>query len=64
MDNLLNDQGKGKDFTIRFRADDEELRIYREYIIQRIESIEDDLEDEDVEGHIWWHKFKEFIQTL
>lgn len=33
-------------------------------LIRIIEEFEADLDDLDIEGHIWWNKFKELIQKL
>ena len=38
-------------------------KAYELDLIKRIEEKEKGLDDMDVEGHIWWNKFKEFIKS-
>ena len=33
-------------------------------LIRIIEEFEADLDLQDIEGHIWWNRFKELIQKL
>lgn len=37
---------------------------HKEYVLKCIDIKEMHLEDEDVEGHIWWNKFRNFIKEL
>jgi len=36
----------------------------KEEILRRISDEEKKLDDQDVAGHIWWNKFKEFIKAI
>lgn len=36
----------------------------KEEILRRILAEEKKLNDNDVEGHVWWNKFREFIKDI
>lgn len=38
--------------------------MIKEFIIERIEHEEAKLHEMDIDGHIWWNKFKDFIKDI